>query len=232
MSISKFFFIKRFFWKEQLQVIRRYYPKSFRFACIDLSLGILSLFVNPYRACRKYWEKQEVSFPFYGETPITTLEKIINYLQLSSDDVFLELGSGRGKGCFWVSQIVGCTVIGVEKVPYFASTSDLLSRFFRTSNLKFITLDMEKADVSQATCIYLDTTGMSEGQLIKLGKQMENIQDGARVITVSNPLKSQQLFSQEIPRIFPFPWDEAKVFSQIKKTIPLQTGLQVLGCRV
>lgn len=216
MSISKFLSVKRFFWKEQLQVIARYYPKSFRFACIDLALGLLSLFVNPYRACRKYWEKQDVPFPFYGETPLTTLETIITYAQLKPGDVYLEFGSGRGKGSFWVSQIIGCSVIGVEIVPYFFRTSHFLSRFFRLPNLRFIALDMEKVDVSKVTFIYLDATGLSEAQLICLSRLMEEVPRGAKIVTVSNPILSKLFNCAPVPFPLVFPWGKGYGYLQEK----------------
>lgn len=212
MSISKFFAVKRFFWREQLQVIKRYYPKSSRFAFLDLTLGLFSLFVNPYRACRKYWEKHDAPFPFYGETPLTTLETIITYAQLKPDDVYLELGSGRGKGCFWVSQFIGCQVIGVEKVPYFSRTSHFLSRFFRLSNLSFVALDMEMVDVSKATFIYLDATGLSQDQLICLGKLMEHAPHGAKIVTVSNSLQSKLFNYNPIPFPLIFSWGNGCVY--------------------
>jgi hypothetical protein len=90
MSIGDLWAIKKTNWRFQFGAVRRYYPKSWRFALSDLALGFASLFFNAYRVCRK-------NGSVYGETPIESLQRVAEFCSLTADDCWLELGSGRGK---------------------------------------------------------------------------------------------------------------------------------------
>ena len=112
MSIGDLYRVKKANFRFQWETVRLYYRKSWRFALSDLSLGFASLFFNPYRTCRK-------NGSIYGETPPASLRRIASFCDLTSQDSWLELGSGRGKGCFWISHFIGCETVGIEKVPLF-----------------------------------------------------------------------------------------------------------------
>src|SRR5262245_60931707 len=116
MSIGEFYRIKKTNFYFQWETIRNYYLKSCRFALCDFLLGIASLFFNPYRICRKRGL-------VYGETPLVSLHQIATISHLSPNDCWLELGCGRGKGCFWVSQFIGCRTIGIDQVTLFIRLS-------------------------------------------------------------------------------------------------------------
>ena len=109
MSISR----KRL-WRDRLDSFRHEY-KSPKFAIIDLMFGCIALFINPYRACRKFLQKRGVKDPYaYGETPFATYRRIVEMCGIGPQDIWVEVGAGRGKGCFWLAHFIGCRVIGIE----------------------------------------------------------------------------------------------------------------------
>ena len=209
MSIGDFFRVKKANLQFQLETIRLYYRKNLRFALSDLVLGFASTFFNPYRACRKK------GF-IYGATPPSSLHPISDFCELTSDDCWLELGSGRGKGCFWVSQFVGCRTIGIEKVSLFVYLSKAIARLFRWKRLTFIRADIADADFSSATCVYLYSTCMSEEALTLLAQKMEVLPEGAKVVTVSAPLPDTPHLSHQGSFPLSFPWGDTEGYLHIK----------------
>lgn len=206
MSIGEFFRVKAAIWSEQLSVIRLYYGKNFRFALIDLSLGFCSLFFNPYRICRKRGE-------VYGETPLTTVHRIADICQLNHTDTWLELGSGRGKSCFWIAQFVGCRTLGVEKIPLFSHLARFLSVLFQVS-ADFQKKDLFDVNVSSATCVYIYSTCLTDEQLFRLSQRLVfSLPQMARIVTISAPLPGWP------HRSFPvfFPWGQTTAYLHVKK---------------
>ncbi len=105
MSISR----KRL-WRDRFQTIQHYY-KSPKFALIDLIFSLIALFTNPYRTCRKFLQKRgEPHIHAYGETPFTTYQRMAEQCHLTPHDTWMELGAGRGKGCFWLAHFIEFTV--------------------------------------------------------------------------------------------------------------------------
>lgn len=210
MSIGDLLRIKRSLWRFKWETIRRYYPQSGRFGFVDLVIGCLSIFVNPYRICRKH---QRV----YGETPCSALHRIADVCSLSSHDVWLDLGSGRGIGCFWVAQFIGCQTIGVESISIFHWTASVLRRLSGIKRLKFIQADITEVDVSKATCVYLYSTCMSESELEVVAKEMEALPAGAKIVTVSGPLPETKYLSLQGTFPLSFPWGETEAYLHVKK---------------
>ena len=142
-------------WLERLRTARHYY-KNLSFTLIDLTFGLIALFSNPYRICRKFLEKKGAENIYaYGETPYSTYERIAEQCGMGSDDVWIELGAGRGKGCFWLAQFIGCKVVGIEWIPQFVRGARLIRWLFRIKKVRFERLDIEKADLGEASVIYL-----------------------------------------------------------------------------
>lgn len=210
--------IKKKQFLEQLFVIKRYYPKSTRFACADLCLQLLAFAFNPYRVSRKFLQKKgEKNIYAYGETSLKTLHKIASFGELSAEDVFLDLGSGRGKGCFWVASFVGCKVIGVEWVPLFVRCSQALAKICRFRSVQFFCKSFYEIDFSEATFVYLYGTSMQDAEIEKLLIKMENgLKAGAKVVTVSEPLPRGFSFKEKKRFPLEFPWGVTDAYLHIK----------------
>lgn len=204
--------MKWFLLREQLFVLWLYY-RNIRFALIDSLLGLIALFFNPYRACRKFLQnKGETDIYTYGETPLRTFHKLARAAHLSPQDRYVELGSGRGKTCLWTTLFVGCSVQGIEWVPSFIRLSRLCARIAQAP-VQFTLGSLFEADLSQATVVYfygihLDTEPLL-GQFALMPK-------GSRLITVSEPFSSD-LFEVTREELVSFPWGETEAYIQVRK---------------
>ncbi len=200
--------------REQIRTIRRYYRRP-RFALIDLCFGLVALFSNPYRTCRKFLQRKKAADIYaYGETPLATLEKIARVCEIGPQDRFLELGSGRGKGCFWMAEFIGCQTHGIEWVPQFVAVAKGLKALFRVSKLSFSREDMEGADLSSYTVVYLYGTCLDDAAVDRLKQKLAELPVGAKVITISYPLPSLELKKSFTVR---FPWGVALAYYHLKK---------------
>lgn len=173
------------------------YYRHLSFALRDLLL-CLPLF-NPYRLCRKRGD-------VYGETPFETLHKIADLCDLTEEDVWLDLGCGRGRGCFWMAHFVGCRVIGVERVGLLL----FLARLLKPSKLSFKIGSLLDLDYSEVTLVYLYGTTWPDALLEKIAAK---VPIGARVVSISAPLVDLPILKS-----FPvsFPWGETTAYLQRK----------------
>lgn len=188
---------------DRLQTIRRYYSSP-KFALIDLLFGCVALFTNPYRVCRKFNQKRgEGNIYAYGETPFTTYQRIAEECRIGPQDTWVEMGAGRGKGCFWLAHFTRCKVIGIERVPQFVWIARLMKALFRMQEIRFEMGDMETADLSSATLIYL------YGNWPKL-----TIPNGARVVAISEPLPGLTVIKSFWVR---YPWGRTAAFLQVNR---------------
>lgn len=187
-------------WQDRIDAIRLYYKKP-KFALIDLTFGLFALFSNPYRTCRKFLQKKGAENIYaYGETPYTTYQKIVIECGIGPDDVWIEMGAGRGKGCFWLTSFTGCKVIGIEWIPQFVRFSKWIKTLFRMKRIEFQQTEFERADLTQATVIYL--YGVWPNLQIK---------KGVKVITISEPLEGYKVIKSFWVR---FPWGRTTAYLQ------------------
>ena len=189
-----YFSVKWFLIKEQAKVCWRYY-RNLRFALADLLLGIVYFCCNPYRLCRKRGE-------VYGETPISTLEQIVKRANLGPNDCWVEIGSGRGKGALWVAAQIGCQVVAIEKISFFAKTAHWIARLAGLRNFQSVCCDALDFDYQAATIVYLYGSSWPDELLDRIAERLQ----GIRVISISAPMKGDFLIES-----FPvsFPWGEA-----------------------
>jgi hypothetical protein len=185
-------------WRDRKETFLRYY-KSPRFALLDLTFGLVALFINPYRTCRKFLQKRgETNIYAYGETPYTTYQRIVEECGVTREDTWIEMGSGRGKGCFWIAHFVQCRVIGVEWIPQFVYIAKGILALFQIKNLTFKLEEMGKTDLQSATLIYL------YGHFPSL-----QIPLGAKVLTISEPLEGLKVIKQFWVR---YPWGRTAAY--------------------
>ena len=205
---------------EYLRVLYRYYRKI-PFAKIDGSLVLMYLFDNPFSISRRYFLHRTHSEEFtYGETPLTTFEKIAKEARITAHDTIYELGCGRGRICFWLKSFLGCKVVGVEIIPDFIVRAQRIQRKLGIKDIEFRTEDFLKTDFKNASVIYLYGTCLEDETIRQLIKQFKKLAPGTRIITVSYALSDytdEPLF--ETMKRFParFTWGEGDVYIQIKK---------------
>jgi SAM-dependent methyltransferase len=174
---------------------------------VDFVLRALYLFENPFRICRKAFEKRgEKEIHMYGETPLALWKKIAEAASITKEDCFLDLGSGRGLLCFWTRLVIGSTVIGVDWVPTFIQRARWCSSIFRISDIRFLCCSLKEAPLDKATVLYLYTYHPDEELL-----DFSQLSPGARVITVSEPLSCKGFRVSKIIEM-KFPWGKTEVY--------------------
>jgi SAM-dependent methyltransferase len=206
--------------KEFFKVAFKYYS-NFEFLKADLSLRLMYLFHNPFSISKRFLITQgESDIYAYGETPLTTFEKIVKECNIAKNDCVFELGCGRGRTCFWLSSFIGCKVIGIEMVPEFVERASRITKKLRFNNLQFQLTDMCKADFKGATVCYLYGTCLEEETIHILIDKFSKLPAGTKIITVSYPLTD---FAQgscfEVMKCFTgtFTWGETEIYMNVVK---------------
>lgn len=209
-------FIKNSF--DFFETVWRFYPnKTFR--RVDLALLRSYFASNPYVFSRRYLESQGESEVYaYGETPLSSLQKIVELCELSENDRIFELGCGRGRTCFWLALILRAKkVVGIDFVPEFIEKANAVNN---VENLTFLCEDFLLSDLSQATVVYLHGSCMKDSDIVKLNQKLIGLKRGLKVITTSfsmveydnaNRWTVGKVFSAE------FSWGSADVYLQILK---------------
>jgi len=203
--------------KEGGRVRRRYYANN-RFKSADKALKRRYLWQNPYAICRRFLAaKGYRDVHSYGETPLTSLEQIARICSLTKEDVFLDLGCGRGRGVFFLHHLFGCPAIGIDWVPRFIEKAKEVAEATR-SPVEFICGNMVhcNAELSRATVIYLAWTCLEEEDRSRIEEALRNSRPGTRIVTVSYPFTSKDFTAKEAS-VISFPWGEAEVFFHERK---------------
>jgi SAM-dependent methyltransferase len=200
------------------EVKRRFYGNS-TYALLDRSLRNFYLFKNPYSISKRFSKrKKESQIHTYGETPLTTLEKIAKEADICSSDTFLELGCGRGRGVFFLSHFFGCRAVGVERIPIFVKIAEHVALKFDVKNVSFSCCDMCEMEYPRANVVYLYGTCLADREIEKIIFRCKKLPEGSRIVTVSYPLTEYDLESTfRLERSFPvtFPWGETEAYIQI-----------------
>ena len=203
---------------EFMRVACRYYS-SWTFFKEDLSLRLMYLFHNPFSISRRFLQKRgEPDVYAYGETPLTSLEKIAKEAQITSKDCVYELGAGRGATCFWLHQFIGCSVVGIEYVPEFVERAERIRRRLKVKGIEFRLADMLKTDFKGATVCYLYGTCLDEHAIKLLIQKFKKLPVGTKIITVSYPLTdytADPCFHIMKRFSVPFTWGSADVYLHV-----------------
>jgi tRNA A58 N-methylase Trm61 len=176
---------------------------------------------SPYRISKEFLQqKGEQEVYAYGETPLTTMERIARECRIQSSDVVYELGAGRARTCFWLRYFVGCRVVGVEYIPTFVKIAQKVKREFGVEGVNFLYKNILEADYTEASVIYFYGTCSDTPFIQKLIEKLKGVSSGTKIITVSYPLTSymrEPLF--ELRGAFPasFLWGETTVYLQVRK---------------
>lgn len=202
---------------EWIRVVFCYYPK---FLGIDCLLAIHYILRNPHQISKHFLKKRgEKQIYAYGETPLTTLDKIARECRILSKDVVFDLGCGPGRTTFWLNLFVKCQVVGIDYLPTFITNAERVKRWASLNRIEFQKQDMLTADLKRATAIYLYGTCLEDQTIETLISRFSLLSKGTKVITVSYPLTdycSEKLFTVAKEFEARFPWGKADVYLNIK----------------
>lgn len=170
---------------EWLRTVYRYYGNP-KFRKTDLALIRAYWFHSPYSISKRFlMQKGEQDVYAYGETPLTTMELIVKKCGITSKDTIYELGSGRGRACFWLATYLNASVIGIDFVPEFIRLANAIKSECQVQNCTFICADFLKSDLKNATVLFLNGTCMHDKDIEALSRRLEKLPSGVKVITSS-----------------------------------------------
>ncbi len=201
--------VKVYFLYEEWKVRSRFYRNA-QFRKRDRALKKAYRFLNPYRINKSFLKKKgHTDLDTYGETPLTSLYIIAQECGINAADHVIELGSGRGRGAFFLADVIGCQTTGVEWIPEFVSRAQALA----SDNPIFICGDMLQQDLSQATVIYLFGTCLPDETIELIISVFLKLKPSVKIITVSYPLSDYSShFKMEKQFSVSFPWGIADVY--------------------
>ena len=151
----------------------------------------------------------------YGETPWYSIHKILKYINPGPNDVFYDLGSGRGKVAFFVSVFFKIKAIGIDLIPTFIKNSENLQKQLNLDDVKFTKGNFIDMDISDGTIFYIAGTCFDDDMIDAVLEKIKQLNDNSWVITLSYPLNSPHL-TLEKTLILPYSWGKGTVFIQKK----------------
>lgn len=199
------FAVKIYEWIQQRRVVKLFYHEPIFKACDKALLKG----ENPYRI--------QEAFP-YGETPLCSLKQIADKFELNSNDRVVDLGCGRGRGVFFLSQFYGCRVHGIDKVASFINKAKAVAAEQRLPRITFSWGDLRNYDFSQATFVFFYGTTFSDSFLDELSVALQAFPKQGKIVTVSAPLSGYPVLDQ---CSVSFPWGKGEVFLQNTSLVSL-----------
>jgi SAM-dependent methyltransferase len=211
ISFFVFFKVKWFLFKERRELRSRFST----FLTFENALNQAYRLHSPFHICKEFLECNGEKFSdTYGETPLPVLAKIAQECTLNSEDVFFDLGCGRGRGAMFLSHLTGCRSVGIDWIPFFIRTAqNIVSSVSPRLSANFLCSDMLTADFSEATVIFLYGTCLSEEAIGSLVLRFERLSPGTKVITVSYPLKDYNARFHILKQFTAeFPWGNGEIY--------------------
>lgn len=135
--------------------------------------------------------KKSSGNPLYGEIKHGSIEKLVDYLNLTKADVFFDLGSGIGKVVVQVallSPVKKSVGIELSKTRHKDATSALMEAYTWLPHLKnrceFLNADLMTADLSSATVIYTCSTAFSIRFMKKIVTRLATLPQDFKLISL------------------------------------------------
>ena len=165
---------------------RKCYYHNACFKEFDQAFHRLYRYKNPYSMCKKHvLSTGAKDGDVYGESPLSVYQTLIQVTNLSEKSLFLELGSGRGRGLFFTHFFSGCQSEGVEFVKPFCKLSNQLIHQLNLKKVKVHQKNLYRYQLDKADVIYFCTTLLSEAEIEVFLKQLRFCKPTAKIVTTS-----------------------------------------------
>lgn len=188
--------------------------------------------------------RNEGGDPTYGEILYESAQALLKDLQLTSDDVFYDLGSGAGK---FVDQAYLTTPVkkaaGIElsktryemaqaRVPQIQALAEISAEFDYVLNqalagkaaqrvriapsktIEFINENILKADLRDATVVFMCSTCFSDELMQQIVDKLAGLQEGLRVLTLKD-LPAHEHFKLVRQYQLPMSWSKSSPGSPV-----------------
>lgn len=202
---------------ESVRVVFRYY-RNLRFVWLDCLLASQYLLKSPYRISKQFLKKRgESNIYAYGQTPLSTLDRIAKECRLFSKDVVYDFGCGTGRTTLWLTTFVRCRAIGIDFLPAFIKKAQKVQRVGKAHRVAFRAEDFLETDLKDATAIYLYGTCLEDEMIHKLIQRFMSLPRGTKVITVTYPLTDySDGFSVDKKFKGRFPWGKTDIYLNVR----------------
>jgi hypothetical protein len=101
--------------------------------------------------------ERDADMMFYQPTQVRIVLKLIDLLDMNTDDVFYDLGSGLGHVPILITLLTGIKTKGVERDDAYIRYSEARLKKLKLSHVEFIHADVRDVDYSDGTIFYLYT---------------------------------------------------------------------------
>jgi len=184
-----------------------------RFFFLDLLIDFIYFFVSPFSLRNAEGNNLPVTYEelTYGEIYYFTARSILRKIDFTSEDVLVDIGSGRGKMVFFASAYFKAGAIGIEILPTFVSKSRQIANILNLPDAQFIQGNFLDFDFSDVTVVYFAGTCISEESLKKLMKALRKAPKGTKIINLSYPLEEDFLQLMAREEMF-FSWGTTLVY--------------------
>ena len=169
---------------------------------------------SPFSIIKKYANKNDDFI--YGETPLLTLDRILNDAGVTSDDVFVDLGCGRGLTLFgaYLSKNMKC--VGIDLIEPFIKKGKKIALELKTDKIEFITNDITTYDFSTGNVFFIAGTTFDEELINKVAKKLSKVKANTKIISLSQKINAEN-FKVMWKKKYQFSWGDTLVYMQEKQ---------------
>lgn len=133
----------------------------------------------------------------YGETSYDLVCQMIDQIQITSDDIFVDLGSGVGQVVLQMAAATPCKIcLGIEKAEVPSRYAEAMNKNFRTwmqwygkkyGEYKLIKGDFlteeHREKINQATIVFVNNFAFGPSVDHQLKERFADLKDGARIVS-------------------------------------------------
>ena len=190
-----------------------YFFPDFRFIFLDCLLYIYYFFTSPFSLRNIEGKNLPVTWEelTYGEIYYYTARDILSKIEITSDDILVDIGSGRGKMVFFASMYFKCRAFGVELLPTFVKKSSAIGKLLKLNNIFFIQGNFLDFDFSEVSVIYFAGTCISDDKFELLLEAIKKAPSGAKFINLSYPVETDFLKLMGREKMY-FSWGSTLVY--------------------
>ena len=146
----------------------------------------------------------------YGQTPLSTMRRVLTLASAQQGQTFLELGSGTGRFCMVAARLLGMRAVGVELLPSFVRSAASIAAAQQLP-CRFVQADLFDVSWSQADLLYLTATTFSDALMARVSDKCGELKPGACLVSLTRPPTASGLV-QEAMEVLDFSWGPGTVF--------------------
>jgi SAM-dependent methyltransferase len=147
----------------------------------------------------------------YGETSYLAIKHSFDFIRLTKDDVFYDLGCGIGKTVFFANAVYGAKSFGVDIIPDFIKNGNLVVQDLKLENISFLERSIFDLSLKTGTVFYVTPTCFDQENMEKLLKKFLTLPRGSRLIVLSKAIKLPNLQLTGSKTLF-YSWGRAETF--------------------